>query len=240
MPSEPAPNWWTPSCASISEGGLWRRLVVPSNSGMAVILGLLAASPATAQVELPGEVQLLVAAQASSDGLTVSLPGPLDAPGYAPADVWGVATDLGSAGFTVYRATAGRGSHGRAYLVGFDGSRAYPLGGFETVHLSDAAVKLGLKPHGSEMPTHALLALVRLADPFGALDVATRGDSGGAVGDAPALPSDSNWVAGGLHYLRVSARSLRPGFSDVIVPIVYVLAFNAEGRLIAWRCTIGK
>lgn len=144
-------------------------------------------------------------------------------------------TDLGRGPLVIYRATRSAGGFGPILLVGYDGVRAIPLGGFAGPELRAAAEVAGLRLDARSEPLQASLAwLAAIADPNGGWtsepEVVGESAADTAVGLEPA-PDDPVFGRGAC----VSVRSLQKGWANSTIRLLYCFQAAPDGRLLTWN-----
>ena len=141
-------------------------------------------------------------------------------------------TSLGRGGLIVYRAQNVAVSHSRPLLVGYDGERAIPLGGFQAPELVRAATVAGIRFGVSrERDRDEAILLARLADPNGGsvsvVDSILRFPGRAA---SAALPGSSSEGPG----FCLAVRSMRPGWVNTQEVARYCFEADTAGQLLTW------
>ena len=146
-------------------------------------------------------------------------------------------TDLGRGALIVFRAVNAGTSHSRPLLVGADGSRAIPLGGFQAPEVARAAELAGVRLGVSEARDRdEAIFLASLADPNGGrvwlVDSVERFRAPQADVSRVKLPPEGPGVC-------LTVRSMRPGWVNTQETARYCFNADADGRVIAWaRATV--
>lgn len=142
-------------------------------------------------------------------------------------------TALGRGRLAVYRVLNIPGSRLVPLLVGFDGTRAIPLGGFQAPDLLSAASAVGLTL-GRDRDEDAVAAgwLARIADPFGA--------AGTEMGEMQVYQSEVADTFAGLSgeatgsTVCVMVRSLMGNWVTAEHHLQYCFQADNDGHLVAW------